>query len=176
MLMPCASSPADVLAREPDAVFLANGPGDPAALDHVVGHRARAGREGAGVRASASATSCCAARSASRPSSCRSATAARTIRSRTSRPGRSRSPLRTTASRCSARAASARSTRDEPVRWETDFGAAELSHVNLYDRTVEGLVLHDVPAACVQYHPEAGPGPHDSLHLFDRFLEMVGAA
>ena len=35
---------------------------------------------------------------------------------------------------------------DEPVRWETDFGAAELSHVNLYDRTVEGLVLHDVPA------------------------------
>ena len=52
---------------------------------------------------------------------------------------------------------------DEPVRWETDFGAAELSHVNLYDRTVEGLVLRDVPGACVQYHPEAGPGPHDSL-------------
>jgi carbamoyl-phosphate synthase small subunit len=47
--------------------------------------------------------------------------------------------------------------------------------VNLYDRTVEGLVLHDVPAACVQYHPEAGPGPHDSLYLFDRFLEMVAA-
>jgi carbamoyl-phosphate synthase small subunit len=64
---------------------------------------------------------------------------------------------------------------DEPVRWETDFGAAELSHVNLYDRTVEGLVLRDVPAACVQYHPEAGPGPHDSLHLFDRFAEMAGA-
>jgi carbamoyl-phosphate synthase small subunit len=63
---------------------------------------------------------------------------------------------------------------DEPVRWQTDFGAAELSHLNLYDRTVEGLVLHDVPAACVQYHPEAGPGPHDSLYLFDRFMEMVG--
>ena len=62
---------------------------------------------------------------------------------------------------------------DEPVRWETDFGAAELSHVNLYDRTVEGLVLQDVPGACVQYHPEAGPGPHDSLYLFDRFLELV---
>jgi carbamoyl-phosphate synthase small subunit len=62
---------------------------------------------------------------------------------------------------------------DAAVRWETDFGAAELSHINLYDRTVEGLVLHDVPAACVQYHPEAGPGPHDSLYLFDRFIEMV---
>ena len=59
------------------------------------------------------------------------------------------------------------------MRWETDFGAAELSHLNLYDRTVEGLVLRDVPAACVQYHPEAGPGPHDSLYLFDRFLEMA---
>ena len=47
---------------------------------------------------------------------------------------------------------------DEPVRWETDFGAAELTHLNLYDRTVEGLRLHDVVGATVQYHPEAGPG------------------
>jgi carbamoyl-phosphate synthase small subunit len=62
---------------------------------------------------------------------------------------------------------------DAPVRWQTDFGEAELSHLNLYDRTVEGLILRDVPAACVQYHPEAGPGPHDSLYLFDRFLEMA---
>jgi carbamoyl-phosphate synthase small subunit len=65
---------------------------------------------------------------------------------------------------------------DEPVRWETDFGAAQLSHVNLYDRTVEGLTLLDVPGATVQYHPEAGPGPHDSLYLFDRFLDQIRAA
>ncbi len=64
---------------------------------------------------------------------------------------------------------------DEPVRWETDVGAAELSHVNLYDRTVEGLTLLDVPGATVQYHPEAGPGPNDSLYLFDRFLDQVRA-
>ena len=62
---------------------------------------------------------------------------------------------------------------DEPVRWETDFGAAELTHLNLYDRTVEGLVLRDVTGATVQYHPEAGPGPHDCLYLFDRFLEAI---
>ena len=43
------------------------------------------------------------------------------------------------------------------MRWETDFGAAALSHVNLYDRTVEGLELLDVPGGTVQYHPEAGP-------------------
>ena len=133
-------------------------------------HGARAGGQGAGVRASAWATSCSAARSASRPSSCPSATAAPTTRSRTSRRGGSRSPPRTTASRSSAPAASRTIDTDEPVRWETDFGAAELTQLNLYDRTVEGLVLRDVPGATVQYHPEAGPGPARRLHLFDRFL------
>ena len=66
--------------------------------------------------------------------------------------------------------------RDEAVRWETDFGAAELSHINLYDRTVEGLRLLDVPGATVQYHPEAGPGPNDALYLFDRFVDEIRAA
>ena len=62
---------------------------------------------------------------------------------------------------------------DEPVRWDTDFGVAELSHLNLYDRTVEGLVLRDVKGATVQHHPEAGPGPHDSRYVFDDFLGML---
>ncbi len=65
---------------------------------------------------------------------------------------------------------------DEPVRWQTDFGEAELSHINLYDRTVEGLTLLDVQGGTVQYHPEAGPGPHDSLYLFDRFIDEIRAA
>jgi carbamoyl-phosphate synthase small subunit len=59
---------------------------------------------------------------------------------------------------------------DEPVRWDTDFGTAQLSRVNLYDRTVEGLTLLDIPAGTIQYHPEAGPGPNDALHLFDEFV------
>jgi carbamoyl-phosphate synthase small subunit len=63
-----------------------------------------------------------------------------------------------------------------PVRWHTDFGAAQLSHVNLYDRTVEGIELLDVPGGAVQYHPEAGPGPHDSVYLFDRFLQRIAEA
>jgi carbamoyl-phosphate synthase small subunit len=46
--------------------------------------------------------------------------------------------------------------------------------VNLYDGTIEGIRLLDVPAGCVQYHPEAGPGPHDSVGLFDEFLQMFG--
>jgi carbamoyl-phosphate synthase small subunit len=65
---------------------------------------------------------------------------------------------------------------NKPVRWQTDFGAAQLSHVNLYDRTVEGLELLDVPGGAVQYHPEAGPGPHDSVYLFDRFLQRIAEA
>ncbi|MGH2877804.1 MAG: glutamine amidotransferase-related protein, partial [Solirubrobacteraceae bacterium] len=39
----------------------------------------------------------------------------------------------------------------------------------------EGLRLCDVPGATVQYHPEAGPGPHDSLYLFDRFIDGMRA-
>ena len=72
-----------------------------------------------------------------------------------------------------ARTAASGSRPTSRSRWETDFGAAELSHLNLYDRTVEGLELKDVPGRTVQYHPEAGPGPHDARHLFDEFLELA---
>jgi carbamoyl-phosphate synthase small subunit len=65
---------------------------------------------------------------------------------------------------------------DAPARFTTDVGAAQLTHVNLYDRTVEGLQLLDVHGGTVQYHPEAGPGPNDAKHLFDRFLADVEAA
>jgi carbamoyl-phosphate synthase small subunit len=60
-------------------------------------------------------------------------------------------------------------------RLQTDFGEAELTHVNLYDGTIEGIRLLDVPAGCVQYHPEAGPGPHDSVGLFDEFIGEIAA-
>jgi carbamoyl-phosphate synthase small subunit len=61
-------------------------------------------------------------------------------------------------------------------RLQTDFGEAELTHVNLYDGTIEGIRLLDVPAGCVQYHPEAGPGPHDSVGLFDEFIGEIAHA
>ncbi len=52
-------------------------------------------------------------------------------------------------------------------------GLAELTHVNLNDKTVEGLANFKQKFFSVQYHPEASPGPHDSLYLFERFRKMI---
>ncbi|MCW3033726.1 MAG: carbamoyl-phosphate synthase small subunit [Solirubrobacteraceae bacterium] len=174
-LHPCTSGPEQLLAGDPDAVFLANGPGDPAALSYIVetvrqivgrkpvwgiclGHQllCRAvgletfklpfGHRGANHPVRDLATGKVEITSQNHGFAALGPGGGRTIDS------------------------------DEPVRWETDFGAAALSHVNLYDRTVEGLELLDVPGGTVQYHPEAGPGPHDSLYLFDRFLARIAEA
>lgn len=59
---------------------------------------------------------------------------------------------------------------------DSGFGAVQVSHLNLNDGTVEGLHLLDVPAYSVQYHPEAGPGPHDSHYLFAEFAELMQAS
>jgi carbamoyl-phosphate synthase small subunit len=49
----------------------------------------------------------------------------------------------------------------------------EATHINLNDNTVEGLRHRSLPVYSVQYHPEAGPGPHDPSYLFDKFVEMI---
>ena len=172
---PCTYGPEQLLADDPDAIFLANGPGDPAALDYIVetvraligvkpvygiclGHQllCRAvglqtyklpfGHHGANHPVKDLATG-------------RTEITSQNHGFAVLGPGGSRTI-----------------DGDEPVRWDTDFGAAQLSHINLYDRTVEGLTLLDVQGATVQYHPEAGPGPHDSLYLFDRFVDEIRAA
>jgi carbamoyl-phosphate synthase small subunit len=171
-LHPCSDGPQELLAGDPDAVFLANGPGDPAALGYIVetvralvgvkpvwgiclGHQllCRAvgldtfklpfGHRGSNHPVKDLRTGKVEITSQNHGFAALGPGGARTI------------------------------DEDAPVRWDTDFGAAALSHVNLYDRTVEGLELLDVPGGTVQYHPEAGPGPHDSLYLFDRFLARI---
>ena len=55
-----------------------------------------------------------------------------------------------------------------------NFGEVRPTHQNLNDGTLEGLRCLDIPAMSVQYHPEAAPGPHDALGLFDDFLVLMG--
>ncbi|HEV3474584.1 MAG TPA: glutamine-hydrolyzing carbamoyl-phosphate synthase small subunit [Actinomycetota bacterium] len=62
--------------------------------------------------------------------------------------------------------------REAPVV-DTEVGRAALTHWNLNDGTLEGLRLLDVPGFCVQYHPEAAPGPHDAAYLFERFADLM---
>jgi len=61
----------------------------------------------------------------------------------------------------------------ETMVLDSDRGAVRVTHLNLNDGTVEGLRLLDAPAYSVQYHPEAGPGPHDSHYLFGQFVELM---
>ena len=175
VMLPCTTSAAAVLECRPDAVFLANGPGDPAALDYVVATL----RELVGRRA---LFGICLGHQLL----CR-AVGLDTYKLPFGHRGVNH-PVKDLAGghveitsqnhgfAVVGPGGERRLELDAPVRWDTDFGAAELTHVSLYDGTVEGLALLDVPASTVQYHPEASPGPHDSLHLFDRFIAQVAAA
>lgn len=61
-----------------------------------------------------------------------------------------------------------------PVVQTKRHGRVRLTHVNLNDGTPEGIQFLDIPAFCVQYHPESSPGPHDSAYLFNWFVQLMG--
>jgi carbamoyl-phosphate synthase small subunit len=171
-LHPCTATAAELTANDPDAVFLANGPGDPAALEYIVATvRALIGTRPVWGICLGHQLLCQAVgletyklpfghRGANHPV-------------KDLRTGKIEITSQNHGFAVRAPDGGGRVEGDEPVRWSTDFGEAALTHVNLYDRTVEGLELLEVNSATVQYHPEAGPGPNDALYQFDRFLGAV---
>ena len=162
VLHPCTASAAELLADDPDAIFLANGPGDPAALDYIVATvRELVGRLPVYGICLGHQLLCRAVGLETYKLPFGHHGANHPVKDLTT--GGTEITSQNHGFAVLGPGGRGRSTTDEPVRWETDFGAAELTHINLYDRTVEGLTLLDVPGATVQYHPEAGPGPHDSL-------------
>jgi carbamoyl-phosphate synthase small subunit len=171
-LHPCTVTAGELLATDADAFFLANGPGDPAALGYVVDTvRELVGKRPVWGICLGHQLLCQAVgletyklpfghRGGNHPV-------------KDLRTGKIEITSQNHGFAVKAPDGGGRVEADEPVRWKTDFGEAALTHVNLYDRTVEGLELLEVDSATVQYHPEAGPGPNDALYQFDRFLEAV---
>jgi carbamoyl-phosphate synthase small subunit len=148
-----------VLARQPDGVFLSNGPGDPAAvtgaIDAVRGLVGEVpvfgiclGHQILGL-----------------------ALGADTYKLRFGHHGGNH-PVRHEAT---GRVEITSQNHNYAISADALFerGDAELTHVNLNDGVVEGFRLLDAPAFGVQHHPEAGPGPHDARYLFDQFTDLM---
>jgi carbamoyl-phosphate synthase small subunit len=159
-----ASTPADqVMALEPHGVFLSNGPGDPAALPAItaeIGKLAAAGTVpvfgiclGHQILAAA--------------------LGAETYKLPFGHHGGNH-PVK----RLANGKVEITSQNHNYAVAEGSLASADVTHVNLNDGVIEGLRSRDTPAFSVQYHPEAGPGPHDARYLFEEFrllMESTGA-
>ena len=182
-VLPATSTVAQILAASPDGVFFSNGPGDPSAIGYAVQAMQgvlAAGRPVFGI--------CLGSQVLGR------ALGLGTYKLRFGHRGVNQpvQDLRTgrvqiTSHNHGFAVALPGSESGGQARWQpgvaadsqigrgfgTQFGPAEITHVNLNDGVVEGLRLLDAPAFSVQYHPEAAPGPHDAAGLFAEFCELM---
>jgi carbamoyl-phosphate synthase small subunit len=154
-----ATAPAgELLASQPDGVFLSNGPGDPAALDYAIDN----------VRAILAADvpvfGVCLGHQL-----LALALGARTYKLKFGHRGANH-PVRQMAT---GKVEITSQNHGFAVDPDSLPPALEVTHLNLYDGTVEGLRHTTKPVFCVQYHPEASPGPHDSDYLFREFLDVM---
>lgn len=160
LVMPGTSAAADILALQPDGVFLSNGPGDPAPVTHGISVvRELLGRVPIfGICLGHQLLGL--------------AVGARTFKLKFGHRGSNQPVLNLSNRRIEI------TSQNHGFCVDVDSlppDKAETTHVNLNDRTSEGMKLKDVPAFSVQYHPEAAPGPHDALYLFKEFKRLMDA-
>jgi len=157
-VVPASTPASDVLARHPDGVFLSNGPGDPAALGHLVDTIK-------GLLGEVPVFGICLGHQL-----LGAALGATTYKLPFGHHGANH-PVRHVATG----AVEITSQNHGYAVAEGSLSSANVTHVNLNDGVIEGIACRDVPAFAVQYHPEAGPGPHDARYLFETFRELMDA-
>ncbi|HEY5155868.1 MAG TPA: glutamine-hydrolyzing carbamoyl-phosphate synthase small subunit [Acidimicrobiales bacterium] len=155
-VVPASTSAAEVLAREPDGVFLSNGPGDPAAVGYAI-------EAIGGLLGEVPVFGICLGHQL-----LSSALGGQTYKLPFGHHGGNH-PVR----RLATNTVEITSQNHNYCVAEGTLATAEVSHVNLNDGTIEGIRCRDVPAFSVQYHPEAGPGPHDARYLFGLFDDLM---
>ncbi len=157
-VVPASTPASEVLAMQPDGIFLSNGPGDPAGVPYAaaaVRELLETGIPTFGICLGHQIIGL--------------ALGARTYKLKFGHHGGNQPVSDIDATNVQITAQNHNYAVDE----ETLPPNAVVTHRNLNDGTVEGLRLTDRPVFCVQYHPEASPGPHDADLLFARFAEMV---
>ncbi len=158
-VVPASTTAADVLARRPDGVFLSNGPGDPAA----VGYAVDAIRD---LLGNVPVFGICLGHQL-----LGAALGARTFKLPFGHHGGNH-PVR----RLETDGVEITSQNHNYAVDADSLRDADVTHLNLNDGVVEGLRCRDVAAFSVQYHPEAGPGPHDARYLFAQFESLMRGA
>lgn len=156
-----ATTPASELMKDgPDGVFFSNGPGDPAALDYVVDNAK------ALADANVPVFGICLGHQV-----LAQAVGARTFKLKFGHRGTNH-PVKNLVT---GEVEITSQNHGFAVDPESMPDSLEVTHVNLYDGTVEGFRSKAQPVFCVQYHPEAAPGPHDADYLFRQFLDAMEA-
>jgi carbamoyl-phosphate synthase small subunit len=146
-----------VLERKPDGVFLSNGPGDPAVLDYAVA-------AAKGLVGQVPVFGICLGHQI-----LAQVFGAKTFKMKFGHHGGNQPVMDLTTQKVEITS----QNHSFAVDPEHLPDAVEVTHRNLNDQTVEGLRHRELPVFSVQYHPEAAPGPHDSLYLFDRFRDLI---
>jgi carbamoyl-phosphate synthase small subunit len=159
-VVPAQTSAKDVLALEPNGIFLSNGPGDPEPCDYAIAAIRELLGSGIPIYGICLGHQLLAL-----------ASGAKTIKMKFGHHGANH-PVQDLDTR---RVMITSQNHGFAVDSQTLPANLRTTHVSLFDGSLQGIARTDVPAFSFQGHPEASPGPHDVAYLFDRFVEMMAA-